>query len=111
MLMVVEDIQKIKKKLQNYAESDVSYNEPHVTTRLIERGGRRDELLMELLHPENLVHVKKQIGDYGDEIYVLFFKLGERQTLKIPVIFDRGGKKCLYMLTYIERLRSWQSMI
>ena len=104
-------VEQLKRRLRTYSVDDILYNEPHVTMRLIERSGRRDELVNNLLNPDNLVFYRTDVGIYGDTVHTFYFRIAEKETLLMPVIFDRGGKKCLYILTYIMRLRSWHTMI
>lgn len=75
------------------------------------RQGTREEVEYHLLHPDKLVHVSEELGKYGDRKYELYFRISNMRTLKIPVLFDPQGRKCLYILTYIMRYRAWQGMV
>jgi len=110
--MIKEDtVTKIKKKLRSYKEEEIEYNDPHVKIQMILREGSKEEIVKHILNPQHLVHIEITKGKYGDTIYNLYFKLSNTRTLKLPVMFDKDGKKSLYILTYIKRYRAWQNMI
>jgi len=108
---LIMNLEEIKEKLRSYKEADIKFYEPHFTENMIGRGGSRKDVIENLLNPMKLVHVKLEIGIYGDMKHVLFFELGRVQTLKLPVIFNESNKKTLYIITYIMRYRPWQEMI
>ena len=94
-----------------YTKNDFIYNEPHFTQQLQFRQGSKDAVEQHLLHPDKLVHVSEELGRYGDIKHELYFQVSNVRTMKIPVIFDLGGKKCIYIITYIMRHRAWQRMV
>jgi hypothetical protein len=106
-----DDIEKIKQKLRTYDKSDLYFNEPHFTKRFMERCEDRGVVIGNLLNPEKLAYFDQHVGKYGDWVHDLYFDVGNRMTLILPVIFDEGGKKCLYIITYILRPRPWQGMV
>ena len=106
-----DDIEELKKKLKTYKIEDISFNEPHFTQQLNLREGNKDEVIKNLLNPTNLIYSYSEKGKYGDIKHNLHFKISNNRTMRIPVIFDRGNKKSLYILTYIMRYRKWQNMI
>ena len=106
-----DDIESLKKKLQTYTPKEITYNEPHFTDQLMLREGNKEDVVHTLLTAETLVYSYQEIGKHGDIIHCLHFKISNTRTIRLPVIFDRLGKKDLYILTYIMRYRKWQSMI
>jgi len=109
--MTEEDLEKLKKKLKSYNKEDIEFNEPHFTQQLELREGSKEEVINNLLKPDKLVYSYQEKGKYGDIVHCLHFKLSNTRTLRLPVIFDINNKKGLYILTYIKRYRSWQSMV
>ena len=105
------NISQMKARLRTYDKRDVMFNEPHFTEQLLLREGDRDQVINSLINPENLVWYCQELGKYGDIIYALYLKINEARTIKLPVIFDKNGKKGLYILTYVMRYRNWQSMV
>ncbi len=104
-------IEELRKKLQTYVEKDLEFNEPHFTQQLVLREGNREEVIKNLLHPENLMYSYEEKWKYGDSVHCLHFQMSNTRTLRLPVIFNKNGKKGLYILTYIMRYRPWQNMI
>lgn len=102
------ELEKIKVRLKKYKREQIIFNEPHFTQQLILREGDRNQVIYNLLNPENLVYVYQEKGRYGDLIHCLHFKISNTRTMRIPVIFN---KKILYIITYIMRYRPWQSMV
>lgn len=111
MFIKENDLEEIKRKLRNYTEKDIEFNDPHFTRALLLREGDVEEVKKNLLNPDRLAYSYQERGKYGDIIHCLHFKISNRRTMKIPVIFDRKNKKSLYIITYIMRYRPWQSMI
>jgi hypothetical protein len=107
----IGSIDELKTKLKTYKKEDVIFNEPHFTTQLTMREGNKDDVIKNLLNPENLVSYYSEPGKYNDIKYSLYFKVSSARTMKIPVIFDLNNKKSIYVLTYIMRYRPWQSMV
>ena len=103
-------LEAVKRRLQSYVVEEVSYAEPHFTEQLVARGGNREAATRHLLEPNALVYAYREPGKYGDWKYVLYFRLDSTRTLLLPVIFDSDGRKNIYILTYMLRYRSWQSM-
>ena len=101
----------MKAKLRTYREEDVMFNGPHFTEQLLLRSGDRNQVINNLLNPENLVWYYQEIGKHGDTKYSLYFRINDDKTMKIPAIFDKSGKKGLYIPTYVMRYRNWQSMV
>lgn len=108
---MVDDLDSIKSKLKSYSRGDIIFNEPHFTRQLILREGNKESVIHELLNPDHLVYFLTESGKRGDTVHVLHFKVSNTRTLRLPVIFDKRGKKCLYILTYIMRYRPWQNMV
>jgi hypothetical protein len=109
--MKEDDLDKIKKRLKLYKEEEIEFNEPHFTERLVLREGNRKDVINHLLNPESLVYSYSEKGRYGNVVHCLHFKVSNTRTMRLPVIFDRGGKKSLYIITYIMRYRRWQSLV
>ncbi|MBN1274985.1 hypothetical protein JXA12_01710 [Candidatus Woesearchaeota archaeon] len=97
----------VRRKLQEYCASDVCFNEPHFSQQLALRDGDEQEVIDTLLNPERLVYAYPE----GDDKQVLHFKMSATRTLRLPVIFDKGGQRNIFVLTYILRHRKWQSMV
>ena len=106
-----EDIDKLKEKLRSYTKKDIEFNDPHFTQQLELREGNAGEVMDNLLNPDKLVYSYQEKGKYGDTVHCLHFKISNTRTLRLPTIFDKNNKKGLYILTYIKRYRSWQSMV
>ena len=106
-----DDLEQIKEKLKNYNRQDIIFNEPHFTLRLLMREGEREEVIENLLKPDNLVYSYHEKAISGSQVHCLHFKISNTRTMRLPVIFDKGGRKNLYILTYIMRYRPWQSML
>lgn len=104
-------IDKLKKKLSSYKEREIEFNDPHFTQQLHLREGSKDEVIRNLLNPENLVYSYQEKGKYRDIIHCLHFRISNTRTMRLPVIFDSGNKKSLYIITYVIRYRPWQNMI
>jgi hypothetical protein len=109
--MIVDDIEEIKRKLRTYTADEIEFNEPHFTSQLMLREGSREDVVRHLLNPDRLVYSCSEEDRYGDTRHILLFEVSGSRTLKLPVIFDIGNKKALYIITYIMRYRKWQSMI
>lgn len=106
-----EDVEALKKKLRQYSREHIIFNEPHFTQQLILREGNREQVIAALLHPDQLTYSYQERGTFGDIIHCLHFIIDNTKTLRLPVIFDKNGRKSLYILTYILRYRSWQHMV
>lgn len=106
-----DNVEEIKEKLRTYKRQDLIFNEPHFSYRLILREGNREEVIKNLLNPYNLVYSYQQEGSLGDIIHCLHFKISNKRTMRLPVVFNKNNKKNLYILTYIMRYRPWQSMM
>ena len=104
-------LKELKDRLKKYSENQIVFNEPHFSQQLALREGSRKEVISNLLNPDNLKYYYKENGKYGDTIYCLHFRISNTRTIRLPVIFDRGGKKNLYIITYIMRHRAWQNII
>jgi hypothetical protein len=109
--MQEDDLSEIKEKLMSYDREEIEFNEPHFTEQLARREGDREEVVKNLLSPEKLVYSYSEMGSYGDIVHCLHFKTSNTRTMRLPAIFDRRGRKNLYILTYIMRYRPWQNMI
>lgn len=108
---VEENLDYVKNKLRSYTKEEIIFNEPHFTQRLILREGYKEEVINELLNPKKLVYYFTEKGKKNNTIYVLHFKISNTRTLRLPVVFDKSNKKCLYVITYIMRYRPWQNMV
>jgi hypothetical protein len=104
-----EDIEKLKKKLRDYSEKEIEFNDPHFTQQMMLREGSKEKVISNILKPDNLVYSYTEKGKQGDVVHCLHFRLSNTRTLRLPVIFING--KGLYILTYIKRYRSWQNMV
>lgn len=101
------DLVQVKSKLRSYKREDIIFNEPHFTERMVLRDGNKEEVIKNLIEAERLVYAEKE----DNNKYVLYFKMSNTRTMILPVIFDKDGKKCLYILTYIMRYRDWRNMV
>lgn len=106
-----DNVEELKKKLKKYFKKDVEFNDPHFSQQLELREGNKEEVIKNLLNPKNLIYSYPEKGKYGDIKHCLHFKISNTRTMRLPVIFDRHGKKSLYIITYIMRYRRWQNMI
>jgi hypothetical protein len=106
-----DHIEDIKRKLKNYKREEIEFNEPHFTQQLILREGNKEEVINNLLNPDKLIYSYQEKGKYGDTKHILHFKISNNRTMRLPIIFDKNGKKSLYILTYVMRYRKWQNMI
>jgi len=106
-----DDIEIIKNRLKKCKEDKIIFNEPHFSNQMILREGNRKEVIKNILHPEKLTYVYHEEGKYCDVIYCLHFKISNKRTLKLPVIFNKDNKKILYIITYIMRYSPWQRMV
>lgn len=106
-----DNIEDLKRKLKSYIKKEIIFNEPHFTQQLILREGSKEEVIKNLLNPDNLVYSYQEAGKYGDIIHCLHFRISNTRTMRLPVIFDTNQKKGLYIITYIMRHRAWQHMI
>jgi len=102
---------ELKKKLREYSRRDIEFNEPHFTLQLMLREGNKEEVIKNLLNPVKLVYAYQERGKYGDIIHCLHFRISNKRTMRLPVIFDRNNRKGLYIITCIMRYRPWQNMI
>jgi hypothetical protein len=110
MDVIENDVESIKERLRQYQSEQLIFNEPHFTQQLLLRDGDREMVIENLLSPERLVYSYSEEGSFGDTVHCLHFKISNTRTMKLPVIFNRRGKKNLYILTYIMRYRPWQGM-
>jgi hypothetical protein len=108
---VEEDVESMKRRLASYNGADIRFNEPHFSQQLALRDGSRDDVIKNLLNPDNLVHYYTETGRMGDTKHSLYFRISNTKTMKIPVIFDIKGRKSILVLTYIMRYRPWQTML
>lgn len=106
-----DDLEAMKKRLKSYTEEEIEFNEPHFTQQLILREGSRKDVIRTLVNPDRLTYSYQEKGKYGDAIHCLHFKISNTRTMRLPVIFDRKGKKSLYIITYVIRYRAWQHMV
>lgn len=105
--MEEDNLGEIKIKLKTYERKDIEFNEPEFSGRLILREGSKEEVTKTILNAENLEHSESFKDKYGSIRHNLYFKISNNRTMKLPVIFDKGGKKSLYIITYIMRYRKW----
>jgi len=108
---IEDDIEELKKRLRRYTRGEIEFNEPHFSQQLLLREWNREDVINNLLNPDNLVYSYQEKGKYGDIKHCLHFKISNNRTIRLPVIFDKNNKKGLYILTYIMRYRRWQNMI
>jgi len=108
---IEEDIEELKKKLKSYSREHIKFNEPHFTVQLYSREGSEEEVIKTLLNPDKLVYSYNEIDDDGNTVHNLHFKISNTRTMRLPVIFDKNGKKSLYIKTYIMSYRGWQNFI
>ena len=103
------DLEEIKSRLKQYKKEQISYNDPHVSIRCIQREFSKEQIAQNLLNPDNLVLAYQQIASEESELkYALYFKLNSSKTLKLIVVLK---KEELYIITVIVRWRKWESMI
>ncbi len=110
-MKAIGSVSEMRIRLSQYCRRDIRFNEPHFTHMLLLREGNKEEVIRNLLEPEDLVHMYSEKGKRGDIKYSLYFRMSNTRTMKIPVILDLNKKKCIFVLTYIMRYRPWQSMI
>ena len=103
-------IQEIRKRLRQYRKENIEFNDPHFTEQMILRGGRKQEVIDNILDPKRLAYVCEEFKG-KTVVHDLHFKISNTRTMRLPVIFDKDGQKGLYILTYIMRYRAWQNMI
>ncbi len=106
-----DDTDELKKKLRTYKKEDILFNDPHFSEQLTFRDGNLDEIIDHILNPEKLVYSFKEIGKHGDIKHNLHFAISNTRTLRLPIIFDKGGSRNIFILTYIMRYRNWQNMV
>lgn len=106
-----EELEDVKTRLRSYKREEIIFNEPHFTLRLVLRDGKREDVISALLKPDKLVYSYKEVGKLGDTVHCLYFAVSNTRTMYLPVIFDRHGRKSLYIITYILRYRPWQRMV
>lgn len=105
------DSEAVKSKLKKYMKKDIIFNEPHFTRQMLLREGNKEQVIFNLLNPEKLVYCEIQDNRSENKVCCLYFKISNTRTMKLPVIFDKEGRKSLYILTYIMRYRNWKGMI
>lgn len=108
--IVDDDIESIRKKLKSCTKNNIIYSR-HFNNQIVLREGSKEQVADNLLNPDKLVYSYQEKGDNDETIHCLYFRLSNTRTLKLPVIFDRGNKKNLYIITCIMRHRFWQSMV
>ena len=89
---------------------EISFSK-HARNQIILRESNEEEIASHLLYPDKLVYSYQEKGKMGSIIHCLHFRISNTWTIRLPVIFDKGGKKNLYILTYIMRHRAWQNMV
>jgi len=99
------NLEDIKAKLRSYKREEITFYEPHFTHQLLARGGSKEEFIKEILKAGSLFYYEKVIGKYGDNVFVLYFKVSNTRMFIVPVIFDKNNRKNLYIMTYILRHR------
>lgn len=110
MKNIEDDIEQLKKELRNYGKDDVEFS-AHAENQISLRGGKKEEIIELILNPEKLVYSYIEKGSQGDAVHCLNFRISNTRTIRLPVIFNRGSKKNLYIITYIMRHRSLEHMI
>ncbi len=102
-----EDIEKIKKRLRDYTEEDIGYNEPHFTLKLDREKIDRKEVIRNILKPEKLafVGVSESKNPAYDYVYDLYFRLSKNRIFKIPASLK---PKSLYLITIFKIRRKIQ---
>jgi hypothetical protein len=100
--LILMELEDVRRYLRTLSRKSIRFNEPHFSTRLVLRDGRREEVINLIMQADRLVDVKVQQGKYGDTIYVLFFMVTRTRTMILPAIISKQG---LYILTYIDRHR------
>lgn len=103
--MIEDDIEKLKDRLKKYKREEITFNEPHFTSQMALREGNREEVINNLLNPDNLIFSFQEEGKFGDVKHNLHFYVSNSRTMILPVIFDARNKKGLYVITYIMRHR------
>ncbi|HLC98412.1 MAG TPA: hypothetical protein VJC00_00195 [Candidatus Nanoarchaeia archaeon] len=108
--MKEDDVEELKNKLRSYNLKEISFSK-HARNQIILRESNEEEIASHLLYPDKLVYSYQEKGKMGSIIHCLHFRISNTRTIRLPVIFDKGGKKNLYILTYIMRHRAWQNMV
>ena len=103
-------IEEVRTRLKQYKKEHIEFNEPHFTEQMVARDGRRQEVIDNILDPQRLVYAYEESRG-KNVVHNLHFKVSNTRTMRLPVIFDKDGRKSLYILTYIMRYRAWQNMI
>jgi hypothetical protein len=96
-----EDAEKVKSLLRQYERKDIEYNEPHFTLKLDRQKIDRNEVIKNVLKPDNLVFVgvsESKNPEY-DYVYDLYFRLGKNRIFKIPASLK---PQSLYLITVIK---------
>src|SRR4030042_1122386 len=96
------DLGIIKEQLKSYSINQVVFID-HAVESMLLRDGSKEEVISNLFSPEKLVYYYPE----GNKV-VLFFRLSNTRTLKLPVVF---AKKRLYIITYIKTYRPWQNLV
>lgn len=105
-----DSIEELKSKLREYKRDEINFSN-HAENQIMLREGNKEEIIKHITNPENLVYSYKEKGRYGEDVHCLHFNVSSKRTIRLPVIFDKGSKKGLYIITYIMRYRKWQNMI
>jgi len=99
------NLEELKAKLRTYTKKDLIFKQPHFYDQLIIREGSKEEVIINILNPENLVYAHQK---EGNNVICLYFKISNTRTMMLPVVFN---EKSLYIKTYIMRYRAWESMV
>ena len=109
-MSIEADLAVLKEKLASYKKEEIIFSH-HADEQIALRQGSTDEVVQLIQNPEKLVFAYSEENDRKQTVYCLYFDKSSQRTIKLPVIFDKEGRKSLYILTYILRYRRWQSMI
>jgi hypothetical protein len=96
-----ENPDRIKQLLRQYERKDIEYNEPHFALKLNRQKIDRNEVIKNILKPDNLIFVgvsESKNPEY-DCVYDLYFRLSKNRIFKIPASLK---PKYLYLITIIK---------
>ena len=101
-----ENPEKVKSILRTYKEQDIEYNEvnDHFNHKLKREGVNKQDVIRNLLNPENLIFVgvSKSKNPRFEYVHDLYFKIGKNRIIKIPTSMKA---KSLYLITIIGMRR------
>jgi len=94
------EIKDFKKIIDTIAESDIEFDEPHVSLRCEENSFSKEKIIKILLY-ENTKLVN--IIEDRPKVYKLYFKLSERRQLKLIIDMLKYGKLMVRTVKIMDR--------